>query len=224
MEVKLLAISDIHGNLNATSQLAYMASKIDIDAIIISGDLSPFMSIETAREILEILSEADKPIFYVPGNMDDPKLREGVDVKRTECIHGKIVKFKDLEIVGIGGGLIGPFKTPFEYTEDDFRRILNEISQKIYSNKIILVTHNPPHNTSADKLTWGEHVGSVSIRKFIEEKQPLINICGHIHEARSIDRIGRTIIVNVGPLKQGYYAQISIVNESEVNVKLMKLK
>lgn len=224
MRVKLLAISDIHGNLNTTSQLAYMASKMNVDAVIVSGDLSPFMSIETAKEILEILSEANKPIFYVPGNMDDPKLGEGVKVEKTECIHKKAARFKDLEIIGVGGGLIGPFKTPFEYTEDDFRKILNEISREIHSDRTVLVTHNPPYNTSADKLTWGEHIGSVSIRQFIKEEQPLVNICGHIHEARGIDRIGRTVIVNTGPLKQGYYAQINIAEKNKINVKLMKLE
>lgn len=223
MSIKLLAISDIHGNLRTTSKLAYTASKLDVDAIIISGDLSPFMSIETAKEILEILTEANKPIFYVPGNMDDPKLKEGVNVKGAECIHGKVIKFKNLEITGVGGGLVGPFKTPFEYTENDFKKILDEISRRILSDNIILVTHNPPYKTSADKLTWGEHVGSMNIRKFIEEKQPLLNICGHIHEARSIDRIGRTIIINAGPLKHGYYAQITIKSKDQIDVSLMKL-
>jgi len=43
------------------------------------------------------------------------------------------------------------------------------------------------------------HVGSESVRKIIEEYQPILCACGHIHESRCIDKIGETIIVNPSP-------------------------
>lgn len=222
MKISLIAISDIHGNLNSTSRIACIASELNVDAIIVSGDLSPYMSIETAKEILGILAESGKPVLYIPGNMDDPKLKEGVEVNGTQCIHGKVIEFKGIQIAGMGGGLIGPFRTPIEYSEDEFNEILKEMSKQINSENFILVTHNPPYNTRADKLAIGEHVGSISIRRFIEKRQPIINICGHIHEARGKDSIGRTIIVNVGPLKHGYYAKIE--SEDRIKVELLKLE
>ena len=48
-------------------------------------------------------------------------------------------------------------------------------------------------------------MGSTAVREFIEENQPDICLCGHIHEARAMDRIGRTLVVNPGPLVQGGY-------------------
>ena len=43
------------------------------------------------------------------------------------------------------------------------------------------------------------HAGSTAIREFIESFQPDIVICGHIHEARGADKLGRSIMINPGP-------------------------
>jgi len=39
-------------------------------------------------------------------------------------------------------------------------------------------------------------------------KNPILSIHGHIHEARGIDKIRNTTILNSGPLRNGYYAVI----------------
>ncbi len=224
MELKLLVISDIHGRGWAASKLSIIASRGNYDAILVSGDLSPYLSIKTAKDMLEILIESGLPVYYVPGNMDDPKLAKGVNVDGAFCVHRKCIQFKDdLYIMGVGGGLIGPFKTPFEFTENDFNKILSEVSVKLTSNKFILLTHNPPYNTVVDKLSWGEHVGSMSIRRFVEERQPILHVCGHIHEARGVDKIGKTVIVNPGPAMRGYYGEV-LIKDEEVKVNLMKLQ
>ncbi|MFZ1730299.1 MAG: metallophosphoesterase [Bacteroidota bacterium] len=63
------------------------------------------------------------------------------------------------------------------------------------SNTIMLF-HAPPYNTSLDRAALDGkkidhapldvHVGSVAIRKFILQRQPLITLHGHIHESASI--------------------------------------
>jgi uncharacterized protein len=35
-------------------------------------------------------------------------------------------------------------------------------------------------------------------------------LCGHIHEARGVDHIGRTPIVNPGPVAAGHYAVVMV--------------
>ena len=64
-------------------------------------------------------------------------------------------------------------------------------------------------------------VGSLAVRRYIEEKQPILSIHGHIHEDRGIDILGETVLVNPGPLKDGYYAEALL--ESKVRVWLRKL-
>jgi Icc-related predicted phosphoesterase len=66
----------------------------------------------------------------------------------------------------------------------------------------------------------GRHVGSESVRAFIETVQPLLCFTGHIHEGRGMDSIGRTKVVNPGPLWTGNYAYARVSGDNaEVEVR-----
>jgi Icc-related predicted phosphoesterase len=91
-------------------------------------------------------------------------------------------------------------------TEDTIERDLHELSGLI-DRPFIFVSHSPPFNTPLDVIYSGKHVGSVSIRDFIEkwsEKGCLIAAFhGHIHESPkrsgSIQtKIGGTLCFNPG--------------------------
>jgi len=71
----------------------------------------------------------------------------------------------------------------------------------------ILLSHSPPYRTVLDRAALDGktvdyapldvHVGSIAIRRFIEDRQPLLSLHGHIHESARLtgswrDRIGRT--------------------------------
>ena len=71
----------------------------------------------------------------------------------------------------------------------------------------ILLFHSPPYQTSLDraaldgKLDDGVpldvHVGSIAIRRFVEDRQPLVTLHGHVHESTRLtgawrERLGRT--------------------------------
>lgn len=75
----------------------------------------------------------------------------------------------------------------------------------------VLLFHSPPYRTaldragldgqSVDHVPLDVHVGSIAIQRFIEERQPLLTLHGHIHEAPRLtgawrDRIGRTHCFN----------------------------
>lgn len=80
------------------------------------------------------------------------------------------------------------------------------------AERLILFTHEPPFNTKADELPSG-HVGSNALRHIIENHQPNLNVCGHVHEAKSKDHIKHTKIVNVGPSSNGHFLAITIDDE-----------
>lgn len=71
----------------------------------------------------------------------------------------------------------------------------------------IFLFHAPPYRTNLDRaaldgkridhVPLDVHVGSIAIQRFIEARQPLVTLHGHIHESARItgdwrDRIGRT--------------------------------
>jgi Icc-related predicted phosphoesterase len=74
-------------------------------------------------------------------------------------------------------------------------------------SKAIFLFHAPPHQTVLDRVPLDDrmidhvpldvHVGSIAIRRFIEKKQPLITLHGHIHESARLsgswrEHLGRT--------------------------------
>jgi Icc-related predicted phosphoesterase len=76
-------------------------------------------------------------------------------------------------------------------TDDTIESDLQELSKGI-DRPFIFVSHSPPFNTPLDVIYNGNHVGSMSIRKFIDKwsKKGLLIAAfhGHIHE--SPDRSG----------------------------------
>ncbi|MEI8188697.1 MAG: metallophosphoesterase [candidate division NC10 bacterium] len=72
---------------------------------------------------------------------------------------------------------------------------------------VIGVLHSPPANTCCDLMLTRQHVGSRAVREWVERRQPLLTLHGHIHESPQMtkmfaDRIGSTWVVNPGSDKQ----------------------
>jgi Icc-related predicted phosphoesterase len=90
--------------------------------------------------------------------------------------------------------------------------MLSSISEDLASiaddpdlDRTLFLFHAPPYNTCLDKVGYeapgfDPHVGSGSIRRFIDEAQPPLTLHGHIHESISLtgcwkERIGRTLVM-----------------------------
>ncbi|MFB0544221.1 MAG: metallophosphoesterase, partial [Asgard group archaeon] len=86
----------------------------------------------------------------------------------------------------------------------------------------VQVTHVPPARTKLDIIPSGAHVGSENVRKFIEEKQPNAAICAHVHEARGVDELGKTKIINSGRFPEGYCGLVTVKKE-ETTTKIVNL-
>jgi Icc-related predicted phosphoesterase len=85
----------------------------------------------------------------------------------------------------------------------DLEKLVGEDSMA----RAVMLFHSPPHGTNLDHSASGgkmvegvpldAHLGSVAVRRFIEQKQPLLTLHGHVHEAARLsgswrDRIGAT--------------------------------
>lgn len=61
-------------------------------------------------------------------------------------------------------------------------------------------------------------MGSPALRALVEREQPHLVLCGHSHESRGEDELGRTRVVNPGPVAAGHYALMEIADGVEVTL------
>lgn len=88
---------------------------------------------------------------------------------------------------------------------------LNELTVDHDLSQAIFLFHSPPYQThldraaldgkSVDHVPLDVHVGSIAIKRFIEERNPLLTLHGHVHESTSItghwqQKIGETYSMN----------------------------
>ena len=87
-----------------------------------------------------------------------------------------------------------------------------------------LLAHVPPRGLSLDRVFFGRHAGSKALRSFVDRTEPALVVCGHIHEGRGVERVGRTTVVNCGYGAKGHYALIEVDHEvdHEVTVELRR--
>jgi Icc-related predicted phosphoesterase len=113
-------------------------------------------------------------------------------------------ELKGTKWAGLGYSNITPFKTPGEYSEEQIAEALAAFDG---IEKLYLVVHFPPYNTTLDEFALGRHAGSPALRAWVERAKPAFLFCGHIHEtAGKSEMLGATRCINVG--KQGHTVEI----------------
>ena len=153
------------------------------------------------------------------------------NIEHVMSHYNEIIGYGDAILFGYGGSNPTPFDTPGEIDDLKIYGDVYELMANydyVYNSEVpkvkILVTHAPPFNTEADRVANGEHVGSSGILKSIHEFEPEINLCGHIHEAKSVSKIGKTTdVANPGMLKDNGAILIDIKDGSNYDLSLISL-
>ncbi|ADI74466.1 metallophosphoesterase [Methanohalobium evestigatum Z-7303] len=214
--MRILAITDPHGNYSKIEPLLQKSG--DIDLILIAGDLTNFGPDEKAEELVGMF---EAPVLAVPGNCDPVSLPDVLD-RLDVNLHNTTVTRDDVTFIGFGGSNPTPFNTPFELEEEEIEKHLENLvnSAEESGNITVLLTHAPPYCT-LDEVSAG-NVGCKSIIKFMD-KVDLV-VCGHIHEARGVMEHGKSVIVNPGMASDGYGALININKKTtpKIDVQIIK--
>jgi hypothetical protein len=135
-------------------------------------------------------------------------------------IEGAERELKGLRLYGIGGGLPGPVTTPNEISEEQISAALQSVS----GSGLLLVSHQPPAGTVADRAMKVKHVGSKILREWIEANSPLLTVCGHIHESHGFAEYDGSHVLNPGSFKEGRYAVVEVDPDAgSVTAELKKL-
>ena len=210
-----MATADFHGDDEAFRKTVQKAIGSEVDVVLVCGDITHFGSIKEAKELLSNFIGIEPAVLFIPGNCDPPALIE--DIEGLKCIHGRCRRIDKINFFGVGGSSPSPFNTPFELTEVDIEELLKQgYGNCSKSEKCVLVSHSPPKNTLVDVAFGKDHVGSLSVRTFVEKMRPSIVVCGHIHESPGIDKVNGSIIVNPGPARHGRCAFIDFTNRIEI--------
>lgn len=211
--MKLLALSDLHGDYSHIGAIRDSAGKFD--AVLIAGDITDFGPDEKALELLGMFEE---PVLAVPGNCDQHTILKLLDEK-TISLHNSYHTLGDITFIGLGGSNPTPLNTPFELSEKRIGEYIGTLLGKLNGSKrIVLISHAPPRNTT-DRLPNG-NVGSEALERFLGRFDLIV--CGHIHEARGKILVGGTLVVNPGMASKGQAAMI-MINE-KITVEFIDTK
>ncbi len=87
-------------------------------------------------------------------------------------------------------------KPDFDPEHDNMKNDLQALTKEKDLSSAVFLFHSPPYDTSLDRaaldgkmidyVPMDVHVGSIAIQRFINERQPLLTLHGHIHEASTI--------------------------------------
>ncbi len=219
--LKILVMADLHGRAETLSPFR----GIEVDLVAFCGDLHNLEPADRAWPVAEALADLGPPVLIVPGNMDPKEIvpdlwkRAGLDM-----IHRRSRRIGDFGFIGLGGmvlreerRLLDP-KRYFNSEEDVYgslARLYGEISG---AGKKVVLTHQPPRD-SRDRIYSGQRTGSVGFRRFVEDFQPDLLLCGHIHEDRGEAKIGSTVVLNVGEMRRGYAVIVDLDLEGDIEVE-----
>ncbi|MFD0675195.1 metallophosphoesterase [Cohnella sp. GCM10027633] len=167
----------------------------NVDIIISCGDLkSEYLSF--------LVSMINAPLFYVHGN-HDTKYRS-YPPEGCECIEDKIVTYKGIRIMGLGGSYRYS-AGEHQYSERQMKRRITKLRLRLWLSKgiDILVTHAPAY-----KIGDGEdlcHRGFECFIEFLSKYKPRYLLHGHQHlnygRNQRIHNFKETEIINAF----GYY-------------------
>jgi Icc-related predicted phosphoesterase len=203
---RILAVSDEVDEALYGDKLA----RLRPDVIVSCGDL-PFEYLEN------LVSRADVPLLYVPGN-HDPDLRTSDSPWTSLRLHvpqlgplgcdnvdSRVLDAAGLRIAGLGGS-IRYNRGPNQYTQAQMRfrglRLGFRIRLKARGRtKLdVLLTHAPPFGWSPSQDI--AHIGFTAFHGLVKDLTPKILIHGHVHpygRSQPLRRLGTTLIVNAVP-------------------------
>ncbi len=150
----------------------------EYDLIFSCGDLK-------AAYLSFVVTMARSPVLYVHGNHDT-----GYAVTEPEgcdSIDGKIVEYRGLRILGLGGCL---WYRPgaHQYTEAEMKKRIRKLKWEIakYGGVDVIITHAPPMGVGDGEDR--AHQGFECFLELIDTYRPRYLLHGHVHLSYGMDQ------------------------------------
>ena len=213
--MKILCITDIHSHIE---QFQYILNKsANVDLILLGGDITNFGQPVDVEKIVHLAQAIDIPILAVAGNCDSASIdRRLLDLGVSVAGRGVII-----DGVGVHGVSAAPpwHSGMYEFPEEELLKQLEAGYAQVQNARWrVVLAHAPPKGIKLDRTLLFQHAGSAALREFVEKTQPSLVVCGHIHEARGVEMLGRTTVVNCGPARSGNFAIARLGDHVQVDL------
>jgi putative phosphoesterase len=211
--MKIAILSDIHGNLDALSEVIENIKKQKIDKIFICGDLAVAgpQPVETIDYVINLSKEFD--VTVIQGNTDEMVVKStgSPDDKYTppNKIMAEAVKFSQSVL------------------RDDQIEYLNKLPvnyKESVGNLNILLVHGSPRRNNEDILP---DLPLEKIKEMIESTNEDIIFCGHTH-LPAVYKINNQTVVNAGsvgrPFSESPKACYAVLTYEDETVKRFNIQ
>jgi len=207
-----IVVGDMHESTDMFERIPGVGAA---EALIISGDLTTRGGPRQVDAVIKAALRANPRVLAQLGNMDQPDVTAHLAAKGINIHREARLLAPGLALMGVGWSTPTPFGTPSETSEAGLAAWLAETHVKAKGlagsdGSVLAIIHNAPHGTCLDRLPNGAHVGSTAVRTFLETAQPAVCVCGHIHESRGEERLGRCHVLNPGALPSGGFVRVSL--------------
>ncbi|MBN1911998.1 MAG: metallophosphoesterase family protein [Pirellulales bacterium] len=216
--MRLLALTDLHGSREALERILHDAGSVDV--VLLGGDITNFGAPDDVAALVETILATGRPVWAVAGNCDSAEIAARLETMGVSLAGRGVV----VEGTGFFGLPAMPPWLPrmYQFTEPELAAMLESgRAQVAEAPRRVLLSHCPPRGL-LDQTALGRSVGSTSLRTFLDQAKPELVLCGHIHEARGVQRHGPTTIVNCGPAVTGSYALVEMNQEIEVELRRVR--
>ncbi|MCB1140851.1 MAG: metallophosphoesterase [Leptospiraceae bacterium] len=179
---------------------------------------------------------AKSPCYFLPGNYD-------IDLQYTDLLdldlHRKVIHFGGLKFAGYGGAPIVtsgiPEKLAVKFHEYNKSGKFYSEPEDFFRDEEpdIVLIHNPAYGY-LDKIPRYGNIGSLGIRRYLDDHNPSLVLSGHVHEDLGILKKNNTVFFNpsnFGPVESifgfqegGFYGEIYLEEKKVVNVNLMRIQ
>jgi len=170
--------------------------------------------VQLYNRFLDILGALNLPGYIVPGQLDAPErvflqasVNHEVVAPTLALVHRSFAPLgRNFMVAGFGGRLtaekretVWAVEYPFWEAEFGF-----DFLHRLDQDRILLF-HTPPADTELD-LHRGKHIGAAVVNTLIKAYHPKFVFCGEALDGQGKTLIGSSLVVNPGPLSEGYYA------------------
>jgi len=201
--MQIVCITDLHGRMEALHRILAEAGHHDIT--LLGGDITNFGAPIDAARVIQVARLYAPTVLAVAGNCDSTAIDDEFG-RLGVALHARGLLREDVGIHGLSA--IPPWKRGmYQLTEEQLAAALQSGYEAIAdARQQVLLAHVPPYGMKADRTFLCIHAGSTAVRSCVDRVQPALVFCGHIHEGRGIEMLGKTTVVNCGFGGRGEYA------------------